>query len=239
MSNTFTPLYKGIGLLCLVLSIFSIFIFPDCCFAQKDIKIELLSPTNGQQILNNKPFNFKVRIQNLGSELISYIDPIGIDAKVLGVTFYSTIMPHGDLVPGDTVSYSEQISYNFTNDHPSETFCTSAIILGNLDPNESDNFACNLVSLLQHPTHVKEQDLSAFNITPSPNPSNGILQLISNAPYGKRVNLCLYNTLGKIFCQKQSVEMDDFIDLSNLPKGVYYLNITDDNSQLVKKIILN
>lgn len=239
MSNTFTLPNKGTGLLCLLLSIFSLITFPDSCIAQKDIKIELLLPASGQQIISNKPFTYKIRVQNVGTEIISYIDPIGIDAKVLGVTFYSTIMPHGDLVPGDTVSYSELISYNFTNDHPSEAFCASAVILGNLDPNESDNLACNLVSLSQHPTYVEEQDLTALNITPTPNPSSGIFKLISNNPLGKTVSLTIFNTLGKILYQKQSTDFDDFIDLSNMPKGLYYLNIADVNSQLVKKIILD
>ncbi|HMG14896.1 MAG TPA: T9SS type A sorting domain-containing protein [Saprospiraceae bacterium] len=238
MYKQFTQVITKIKVKVNYLIVLILLLLPLLSQAQKDVQIELLSPVTGQQILSNKPFTFKVRIKNVGNELISFSDPIGVDANVLGIFFYSTIIPHGDLVPGDTISFSDQISYNFTNDHPSESFCGSAIILGNVDPNMGNNQDCKLVDLLQHPTATIEhtQDLNQMSVYP--NPSNGQFSIQYNPALMNNPELVIFNSLGQCIYSKKNITNNEAIDITGMPKGYYNAKITANDMQLNKWILL-
>lgn len=65
-----------------------------------------------------------------------------------------------------------------------------------------------------------------------PNPSNGKFNIKGlNLP---PESVAIYNVLGEMVWQKQSTE----IDISNAPKGIYFLTITSNNVAQTKKIIL-
>jgi hypothetical protein len=80
------------------------------------------------------------------------------------------------------------------------------------------------------------------NINIMPNPSNGLLSLVCTFKKQQKINVKVFNYIG------QQLSSDDFgnvqsnvfdIDLSSKPDGVYFLEISDGNEKVTKKIIIS
>lgn len=71
----------------------------------------------------------------------------------------------------------------------------------------------------------------------SPNPSSDIFAVTPLNGYDMKI--CVYDLLGKClwnkYCRKDSSQN---IDLSNQPKGIYFIEIVSDGESVVKKIVL-
>ncbi|HSZ26505.1 MAG TPA: T9SS type A sorting domain-containing protein, partial [Cytophagaceae bacterium] len=75
--------------------------------------------------------------------------------------------------------------------------------------------------------------LPEMKIAVYPNPSNGVFTL-QNSDVSK-LTIVLLNTVG----EKKSISVNNnTIDISNEPKGVYYLQITKDNQTVIQKLIV-
>jgi len=66
-----------------------------------------------------------------------------------------------------------------------------------------------------------------------PNPSNGIFRIKGNYQ-----DLCLLDVAGKIIVCKTKAEAGDNLDLRNLAKGMYLLQLNQENRTVVRKLIL-
>jgi len=81
---------------------------------------------------------------------------------------------------------------------------------------------------------VKENSL--FSIFP--NPGNGIFTVSLENP-GENCNLEIYNAQGQIIRQIwANSKSNQVIDLSNQPKGIYFIRITGKSVSEMKKLIL-
>lgn len=79
---------------------------------------------------------------------------------------------------------------------------------------------------------IKSQiDISIF-----PNPSNGFYHLTYNNISLVKNNLEIYSIIGDRVLQQQSINE---LDISNSPKGIYFLKLIIDGSVIIKKIIKN
>ncbi len=93
--------------------------------------------------------------------------------------------------------------------------------------------------ILQAATSVGEIDgLVAFKAFPNPtnNEINIFLQLAEN----QLIKTNLYDAFGKIILQKEAINtafLQEKIDVSSLPNGVYFLNIVIGKQQLIEKIV--
>ena len=109
----------------------------------------------------------------------------------------------------DNIDYS---TTNWTNRDPASTFVN----------NETD---CDALSLVDNDFELE--------VTIYPNPTDNYLFIEGNV---NPVSIIIYNLLGAKVIAKSNT---DKIDVSELSKGVYIINISDDVSQTNKKFIKN
>lgn len=85
-------------------------------------------------------------------------------------------------------------------------------------------------------TNVEDKSIED-NITVSPNPSDGHLRLSGKSLYK---NLNIYSSVGTILFSKnlKEYELTNELDISMLPKGVYFLELSDEQHRNNAKIII-
>jgi len=83
-----------------------------------------------------------------------------------------------------------------------------------------------------------KQNTDDFNVLISPNPSDGIFNIIFTGQNNSNITneLFLYNSLGNLILNETNVT-NKSIDLSNQPKGVYYLKVSSNNTNKYFKLI--
>jgi hypothetical protein len=95
------------------------------------------------------------------------------------------------------------------------------------------------ITLALSPTvEIDEQVGNSFNLTAYPNPTNGLLNVkyTSNTP----VQFDVINMLGEnVFSQKTNNTKNTTIDVSNLNKGFYFLQMTTESKTTSLKFTLN
>ncbi len=68
-----------------------------------------------------------------------------------------------------------------------------------------------------------------------PNPSSGILKIDTES----QLKISVTNLIGKVVYTNDSVVNNTNIDLSNLQKGIYLVNVVGENTNTTEKLILN
>jgi Secretion system C-terminal sorting domain len=85
------------------------------------------------------------------------------------------------------------------------------------------------------------EDYTTLNdLTVYPNPSNGIFTIAKNSL--TNVNkISVYDMNAKLLkvISTEITDQNNTIDLSELSKGIYFMEIANDTDQVVKKIIIN
>jgi plastocyanin len=90
------------------------------------------------------------------------------------------------------------------------------------------------------PTGIAE-DTSKEDISIYPNPSKGSFQLqINTAQSAKKLDLGIYNVQGKRVYSKADMQQQTLsnIEISDLPKGVYFLRLFDGKDYYYRKIVV-
>lgn len=81
------------------------------------------------------------------------------------------------------------------------------------------------------------------NIAMFPNPSNGLVNFVTTLPSAQDLTFNVYNSIGQVVYVKSEKNVTSNmigLDLTNLNKGVYLVEITTGNGQkVVKRIVLN
>lgn len=90
--------------------------------------------------------------------------------------------------------------------------------------------SCNTVN-------VNELKNKTLEINLFPNPASNFLNIVSSE--NKNLNINIYNLLGKNVYSKKSVNPISTIDVSELPSGMYIVNVVSENSQISKRIIIS
>ncbi len=88
---------------------------------------------------------------------------------------------------------------------------------------------------------IAETSLFKTNIAVMPNPSSGLFSLICTFPKQQKINVKIFNYIGQQLSSDnfENVQSNVFdIDLSSRPNGIYFLEISDGNEKLTKKIIV-
>ncbi|WP_144896517.1 T9SS type A sorting domain-containing protein [Lutibacter sp. Hel_I_33_5] len=146
--------------------------------------------------------------------------------------------------PGDDIFYSsfEKISlenelgqgsqieaitsYDFGKMYISREFLSTAINGNTFNfPQKLYQFEEIISSLLSTKNHIKS------TVTFSPNPVTDILKIYTK----NNINsIVLYNSLGKKINELKNI---NHIDTSNLPKGIYFIKVSFEKTNIYKKII--
>jgi uncharacterized protein (TIGR02145 family) len=74
------------------------------------------------------------------------------------------------------------------------------------------------------------------NLIIYPNPSNGFIK-IEFSPFPPETNVTMYDLSGKTMIQRNISRDDNKINIESLPKGIYFLRITDNKRIIQRKII--
>ncbi|MCF8295948.1 MAG: T9SS type A sorting domain-containing protein [Saprospiraceae bacterium] len=85
------------------------------------------------------------------------------------------------------------------------------------------------------------ENLTSFGINIYPNPSTGKINFDIPADLNK-LEITIYNTIGQIIFNEQITSQTESlktIDLSNVPKGVYFIGLKSKEKQNFVKVILN
>jgi len=105
----------------------------------------------------------------------------------------------------------------------------------------SDTMSKQIVVIPPLPSGIIASENNDEMITIVPVPSSGILH-VNYVINGKRdMNISIYNILGQKVYDKEIVvnkRYQQTIDLSEKPKGIYFVKFTDNEKQVVRKIIL-
>jgi hypothetical protein len=88
---------------------------------------------------------------------------------------------------------------------------------------------------------IQEQSGLRDRITIMPNPSEGIFNLVFTFPRQQNISLNIFNCVGQLI---DSSEMENIsnkfvtIDLSTLPDGVYFAEVSNGSEKITKKLII-
>ena len=108
------------------------------------------------------------------------------------------------------------------------------------DPNYCTNSATDMITVTEFTGVYDQPDYDELVIYPNPN--NGNFTIKAGIEINESVDLRIYSTLNKIVFEEKNVSVNqDFsknINLSNLAKGIYYVHITGNKTDIVKKIII-
>jgi hypothetical protein len=85
-------------------------------------------------------------------------------------------------------------------------------------------------------TGIQSQPLNNL-ILISPNPTTGVVK-IDNLGLEKNIQVFVRNILGDTLLQKIVIDLSASIDLSEYPKGVYFIDVLQNNEKTTKRIVL-
>lgn len=86
----------------------------------------------------------------------------------------------------------------------------------------------------EYPLSISSNNKLDCNIYP--NPSNGVINV--SLANNQKTTATLFNSLGQEVCVKTLSSMTNSLDFSSLPKGIYLLELRNDDQRIVKKITL-
>jgi len=146
------------------------------------------------------------------------------------------------ITPGQPATLGYQLQ-NYTNQcSPNNPSCVTGSTCtdckynynGHTEPHYK--ISAQLISYLSNATGIsglqKEIALSIF-----PNPTNGLFT-VNLSEKNLLVTLAIFNVIGKRIWLEDLLPGNNYIDLSTLPKGIYILSFNSENSNSIKKLVI-
>lgn len=91
------------------------------------------------------------------------------------------------------------------------------------------------VKLISDNINVDETNEVSFNVYP--NPSTGLVKVVTNNN-GHDQNISIKNILGQVVMNMVSTNEIEDLDLTSYGKGIYFLTVTNGDSQVTKKVTI-
>lgn len=215
----------------------------------------LISPDG--VIVSDNPYQFDETAQKLRDTLLTF----GLtmqECQGNDFMFYSLISDNDSVVGEiDDVNKSINVSFpNKTNISSLKAFFRNAVNstitvngVNQISSETINDFSSPVNYVITSEKGVSETwtvNVSTSSITDFynkkiniyPNPSNGIFVLENNNLKSKKVKANLINLTGKIIKTIYLSKGDNIIDLSELKKGIYFLNFKINNVPINKELIL-
>ncbi|MEL6945256.1 MAG: PQQ-dependent sugar dehydrogenase [Bacteroidota bacterium] len=73
----------------------------------------------------------------------------------------------------------------------------------------------------------------------SPNPSNGIFRLGTPSSKSKEMSVQVFNTLGKNCFTAENIHTKDYLDLTHLPKGAYWVHFLVNKQEYIQLVTIH
>lgn len=218
----------------LLLSIFTLVTV--AAYAQKDLSITLLAPTNLYEINSGKAFPVAFTVKNVGTNPIMATDSFRI-ALFLNNTRLSLLAGSRALTPGDSVILTPQgggMAINFENDADSLLFIVAISFTdtnANVDPNDTNNIDFNFVNLRVNHTGLAQLQALANSVAVYPNPANTEFTVSMTAT---NASVEIMDITGKLV-ETAPVTMGEVrFDVSNYKNGVYFYQVKGENNSTIK-----
>jgi len=211
--------------------------------ASKTLTFSSTNNIVGPFLINGNSFdmdviNYSIPKDNIETWTLSNQSPIAHPFHIHDVQFYITDM-NGNLPPAnmqgrkDVVLVMPMQTVTFITKF--ETFCDEMMpymFHCHMLPHEDDGMMGQFVVMC--PTNDVEEN-NQDEISLYPNPSNGILKIDSKNNIIRGVEII--DQIGKIILVQSEI-IDQSIDVSNLPKGIYLLKLELNSSTHTKKFII-
>jgi hypothetical protein len=91
-------------------------------------------------------------------------------------------------------------------------------------------------------TSVKNISLNASNVSVSPNPSNGLVNVSVAVQNKENLSISVSNALGQVIMSNNYSSISNetlSLDLSNQNNGIYFVSVSNGTEKTVKRVVLN
>ncbi len=208
--------------------------------AQKDIKVELITPVQGDSLINKIPFKVKVRFLNVGDVGIAPYDTLFVSYYLNGFkvftgpgipyTFFKVLAD--TMQPGDTITEDYgNFSFDFQRINGNERFCVGVVVHSEAIDQMSNNAGCADMNSFWR-TGLNEA-LLPISVQVFPNPSNGLLT-IKQLQYSAAVaTIHVFDITGREVHQESIQAAEQTLDLKALGAGVYVYELRHQSGKQV------
>jgi C1A family cysteine protease len=98
------------------------------------------------------------------------------------------------------------------------------------------------ITIAESPLGVKKFNFGMSELKIIPNPNKGNATLNYSSSFNEAISVKIYDLTGKIILQKQidkiNGEINYKLDLNNVPKGMYYINLSSDKTFQTTKFVI-
>lgn len=123
-----------------------------------------------------------------------------------------------------------------TLQNPSHTYSES----GNYSITHSISNPCfddNAYDTIDVVTNLSEEKMNQFIVSVYPNPSSAQITIELHNTQNKNAEFTLYNMNAQQLLKRWITEQKTVVDISGLPKGIYFVKIVDDRTMMVGKMV--
>ena len=209
-----------------------------------DVEIIVHTPKSGDTIISrkNQTYTGKFIIKNNGPDTIKTTDKFLVNVT-FGNVIYTPIYrnPTRNLAAGNTDTIQSIFKMTWDTDNNS-TFCGTITLSGNGNDSVKKESKTQLLNNtfcqnVYHDSRLSASSKVLKSLSIYPNPCNGILN-IANSSF-IRLNIKLFNFIGEEIMTIDLSFNNRTIDLSNIPKGVYFVNFSNLQFNQTRKIIVD
>lgn len=202
-----------------------------CVYAQRDIKVVLLSPKQGDSLVNKTPFSVSVQFINVGTEPFVAADTFFVsyylnNFKIItgpGLTYTVREILADTMHVGDTITKNYgSISMDMQRINGYERFCVGVVVYSEAIDQMNNNAGCADMNSFWR-TGLADLNTSSPEPSIYPNPVNGILTIKNDKAKYNAVNV--YDLAGKLVLNKSLIIGTAEVDLSYLNAGLYYYEL--------------
>jgi hypothetical protein len=218
----------------LLLSIFTL--VSVAAFAQKDLSIRLITPSDGAEINSGKPFAVAFTVKNVGSTATLATDSFRI-GLFLNTTRLSLLVGARALNPGDSVNLTPPnggLGVTFTNDVDTALFIAAINFVdtvANVDPNDTNDIDFSYVKLRVIKTGVANLQALSNSVSAYPNPANTEFTITMKST---NATVDVLDITGKLVNTYPVTMGEAKMDVSNYTNGVYFYQIKTSANETVK-----
>lgn len=108
---------------------------------------------------------------------------------------------------------------------------------------EGNSLRSNEVHFRVDPSAVVEAETEVISLEVAPNPNDGNFAVMINCAKEGNISLQIFSVTGQVLYEKlfsnNNLQIAETIDLSNVPKGMYIVQVIADKRKVSKRFVIN